>query len=365
MKVICEICKKEFNYPIEQINHRHRDVELDLVPPNFWRIEDYFPEFEITFSNDGKIILPKAKVETKFKAQDTPLVPYSKNVFLKDESVNPTGSFKDRGMENLMNEILMHGKDKISVVSCGSGAISTIFYAKEYGIKSLVFVHRGIPKASLEQIKNADEVFYSENFVKSYEDFMEYSLKHEDVFCGFLNTNISYMLGIRTMAYEIIRDMKKVPDVVIIPCGSGMDIVAQNMAFREMYEAGIIPKIPKIGVVEILGGNPIREGFEKGVDDFLYIIDEPIDSKTILSNDTCFNYRKIYNMACRNEAFFISVSDAQIDDFILKHPNFEAKYDYTSISAMAATESYVENRGDDIVVTVLTCKNRNGGLFYE
>jgi sortase (surface protein transpeptidase) len=70
-------------------------------------------------------------------------------------------------------------------------------------------------------------------------------------------------------------------------------------------------------------------------------------------------------MACRNEAFFISVSDAQIDDFILKHPNFEAKYDYTSISAMAATESYVENRGDDIVVTVLTCKNRNGGLFYE
>lgn len=365
MKVVCEICKKEMNYPFEQITHRHRDVELDLVPPNFWAIKDYFPEFEIKFSEKGKIIYPKVRKESRLKAQDTPLIQYSKNVFLKDESVNPTGSFKDRGMENIMNEVLMHKKDKISVVSCGSGAIAIIRYAKEFGIKSLVFVHKGIAESSLEQILDADEVFYSENFVKSYEDFMKYSLEHDDVFCGFLNTNISYMLGLRSMSYEIIRDMDRLPDVVIIPCGSGMDIVAQNLAFREMYSAGIISKIPKICVVEIDGGNPIRKGFENGVEDYLYIIDNPVDSKTILSNDTCFNYKKIYEMANRNEAFFISVSDDQIDDFILRHPDFEAKYDYTSISAMAAMEIYTKSNPEDVVVTVLTCTNRNGGISYE
>ena len=364
MKLVCEICNKEFDYPMEQIKHRHSEVELDLVPPNFWRIKDYLPDFEIKLS-DKKIVYPELKAKSRLKAQDTPLIKYSENIFLKDESVNPTGSFKDRGMDNLMNEILMSKKKKVAVVSCGSGAISVVRYAKEYGITSQVFVHKGVSKSSLDKIKDADEVFYSETFIKSYEDFMRYSLVHDEVYWGFLNTNISYMLGLRTMAYEIIRDMKKVPDVVIIPCGSGMDIVAQNLAFREMYNAKKISKIPKIGVVEIEGGNPIKRGFESRVDNYLYVIDDPVDSKTILSNDTCFNYRKIYDMANRDEAFFISVSDAQIDEFSMKHPEFGAKYDYTSISAMAALVEYEKSNKDDVVVVVLTCKNRNGGIFYE
>lgn len=365
MKVICEICGATFDYPIEQMNHRHEDVEMDLVPPNFWKIKDYSLEFGIHILDSGELVLPKVRTKSKHRSGNTPLIHYAPNVFLKDESVNPTGSFKDRGMENLMNEILMHNKNTVSVVSCGSGAISTIFYAKEFGIKSLAFVHKDVNKFSLDLISSADEVHYSDTFIKSYEDFMKYSLEHEDVFCGFLNTNISYMLGLRSMAYEIIQDMDRVPDAVIIPCGSGMDIVAQNLAFREMYDAGVIPKIPKIGVVEVVGGNPIMKGFESEVDKFLYVIDEPVDSKTILSNDTCFNYRKIYNMAKRNEAFFISVCDAQIDSFTSTHPEFEARYDYTSISAMVALEEYTKTHCEDTVVAVITCKNRNGGMYYE
>lgn len=364
MKLVCSICEKQMDYPFEQITHRHIEHELDLVPPNFWEIKDYLPEFEIKFDNDGKIIYPKVGIKTRFKAGNTPLIRYDENVFLKDESVNPTGSFKDRGMENLMNEIILHKKRAISIVSCGSGAISAIFYAKEYGIKSIVFIHKGVSQSSIAQIKNADEVFYSKDFVTSYEDFMKYSLTHKEVFWGFLNTNISYMLGLRSMSYEIIRDIDCVPDVVIIPCGSGMNIVAQNLAFREMYNAGIISKIPKIAVVEILGGNPIKQGFENNMDDWLNIIN-PIDSKTILSNDTCFNYRKIYDMASRNEAFFISVSDEQIDSFILAHPDYKAKYDYTSISAMAALDAYRKRAKNERIVVVLTCKNRNGGIIYE
>ncbi len=357
MKVICDICKREFEYPVEQMHHRHRDVELDLVPPNFWTIKDYLPEFEIKISKDGKVVLPNVRKVAKLKAGNTPLIQYLPNVFLKDESVNPTGSFKDRGMDNIMNEILMHGKDKVSVVSCGSGAIAIINYAKEYGIKSLAFIHEGISKDSLKLISDADEVFYSSNFIKSYEDFMKYSLKHNDVFCGFLNTNISYMLGLRSMSYEIVCDLGYAPDTVFIPCGSGMDILAQNLAFREMYDAGVISRIPKIGVVELAGGNPIAQGYEKGVNDYLYVIDEPVESKTILSNDTCFNYKKIFDMVSRNEAFFVSVSDDEIDDFILSHPDFERKYDYTSLSAMAAVKKY-KHDDNETIVAVITCKNR-------
>lgn len=367
MKVICGVCKHEYEYPIEQISHRHPELELDLVPPNFWEIKDYFPEFEIKFSEDGELILPNVGKQSNLKAGNTPLIEYREGVYLKDESVNPTGSFKDRGMENIMNEVLRHGKSKIAVVSCGSGAISIIRYAKEYGIKSLAFIHKDVDESSIRLISDADEVFYSDTFIHSYEDFMKYSLSHqEDVFWGFLNTNISYMLGLRTMAYEIVRDLKEAPDVVIIPCGSGMDILAQNLAFREMYQAGIISKIPKIAIVELKGGNPIEQGFFKGMNRMLYVIDEPVESKTILSNDTCFNYKKIYDMVTRGEAFFLSVSDAEIDYFIQKHPDYEANYDYTSISAMAALEKYLAvARPKETVVTVLTCKNRIGGNLDE
>lgn len=364
MKIICKVCGQIFNYPIEQIRHRHPDIEMDLVPPNFWDIENYESDFEIKFSDDGNVIPPKRGERSKLVAGNTPMIQYRKGVYLKDESVNPTGSFKDRGMENIMNEILMHNKKKVAVVSCGSGAISTIKYAKKYGIKSLAFIHRGIPKSSLDYISDADEIFYSDTFIHSYEDFMKYSLEHqEEVFWGFLNTNISYMLGLRTMAYEIVRDLNKVPDVILIPCGSGMNIVSQNLAFREMFSAGVISKIPKIGVVELEGGNPIERGYNLGIDEWLYVINEPVDSKTILSNDTCFNYKKIYNMVSRGEAFFISVSDAQIESFVKEHPDYNS-YDFTSLSVMAALEKYLVNISNETVVAVLTCRNRDGGNIY-
>ena len=162
---------------------------------------------------------------------------------------------------------------------------------------------------------------------------MKYSLKHKDVFWGFLNTNISYMLGLRSMSYEIIRDMKNVPDVVIIPCGSGMDIVAQNLAFREMFNAGIISKIPKIGVVEIIGGNPIKQGFEKKIDGWLNIID-PIDSNTILSNDTCFNYKKIYDKDSKSYKYSDPIIQLSANSFTLDNvscridPLFDGYYRY-------------------------------------
>ena len=67
-------------------------------------------------------------------------------------------------------------------------------------------------------------------------------------------------------------------------------------------------------------------------------------------------------MAKRGEAFFISVSDAQIDKFIADQPEFKLRYDYTSISAMAAIEQYTKSHNDETVVAVITCKNRNGGM---
>ncbi len=358
MKIVCEICGKEYKYPFEQITHRHESLELDLVPPNFWRVEEYLHDFGVD-PKSCEVTISNAIYTPIMKVGHTPLKQFKSKIYLKDESVNPTGSFKDRGMQLLMNDIINCGKKKVAVVSCGSGAISVIKFAKQYGLKSCVFVHKGIPNESMELIREADEVFFSENFIKSYEDYMKYVLETPEVYWGFLNTNISYMLGLRTLSYEIVAELGKAPDVLFLPCGSGMNIVAQNLAFTEMFENGLISKMPRICVVEHEGGNPIKTGFEKDIRDYLYIVDELGETKTILANDTCFNYKKITDMARRNEAFFISFNDAEIEKFLQEYPEYRERYDYTSLAVMAAMKKY--NCSDELIVAVLTCRNRNGG----
>lgn len=371
LKLRCRVCNKEFKYPFEQIRHRHEDLELDLVPPNFWDIIEEDTDQKNPRSSLLEYPFAKESYNISLKVGNTKLFRYLSNkdninnnlVYLKDESTNPTGSFKDRGMDNLMNDVRHSKKKEIAVVSCGSGAIAVVNFAKEYGIKSHVFIHKNVEKSSLKAIEKADKIHFSETFISSYEDYLKYSLKHiDDCYFGFVNTNVAYMLGLGTMSYEIIRDLEKVPDVILIPCGSGMDIVAQNFALRQMYKNGIIDKIPKIGIVELKGGNPIETGYQKGEKGWLFIIDSPVDSKTILSNDTCFNYKKIVDMVDRDEAFFLSVSDEEIDSFIAKDKeDFVNRYDYTSLSVMAALEKYLPSQKNKTIVAVLTCKNRNGG----
>ena len=368
MKLRCRVCNKEFKYPFEQIKHRHEDLELDLVPPNFWDIIEEDTDEKNPRSSLLQYPFAKESYNISLKVGNTRLFRYLSNkdninnnlVYLKDESTNPTGSFKDRGMDNLMNDVRHSGKKQIAVVSCGSGAIAVVNFAKEYGIKSHVFIHKNVEKSSLKAIEKADKIHFSETFISSYEDYLKYSLKHiDDCYFGFLNTNVAYMLGLGSMSYEIIRDLRQVPDVILIPCGSGMDIVAQNFALRQMYKNGIIDKIPKIGIVELKGGNPIETGYQKGEKGWLFIIDSPVDSKTILSNDTCFNYKKIVDMVDRDEAFFLSVSDEEIDKFIEQDKDdFVNRYDYTSLSVMAALNKYLPSQKNKTIVAVLTCKNR-------
>ena len=67
-------------------------------------------------------------------------------------------------------------------------------------------------------------------------------------------------------------------------------------------------------------------------------------------------------MVDKQEAFFLSVSDEEIDKFIEEDKdNFKDKYDYTSLSVMAALNKYLQNNKNRTVVAVMTCKNRNGG----
>lgn len=359
MKIKCDVCNSVYQFPIEVNRHKHKEMELDGVPCNFWTLID--DKFSLLINNEKqgtfrfKDLYPNVIKELSLNEGNTPLIKYKKNLFFKEENKNPTGSFKDRGMPFLMNEVLYHKKNSIAICSTGNAAVSLVKYAKLYGIESIIFVPKDIDESKRKMLAAANYIIYSNDIIKSFEDCINYCNNNENVFNGFLSTNQSYLLGLETMSYEIyIQLNNKVPDYIIIPCASGGNVISQYNAWSKMLRNKIISKLPKIVIVQIDGGNPIEKGYNSNKSDELYVIDNPVDSKTILSCDTCFNYFKIYNIIEENVGITVSVSDGDIECL---SNDLKEKYEYTSLASIAAFNK-IRIKENEICVAIMTAKNK-------
>nr|MBP3258706.1 pyridoxal-phosphate dependent enzyme [Bacilli bacterium] len=361
MQIKCDVCGKIFKFPFEINTHKHVGKELNGVPVNFWTTLN--DKFDLIIDDNMKGVFrykdlyKKTKKNISLDEGNTPLIKVLDNLYIKDESVNPTGSFKDRGMPFLMNEVLNHNKSSIAICSTGNAAISLIKYAKLYGIESIVFLPQDIDFKKKNELTGATQIVYSDDIIKCFEDFMIYCDNNPDIFNGFLSTNISYMIGLETISYEIFEQLNfNVPNYIFIPCASGGNVVSQYNAWKKLYDNNMIDKMPKFVIVQIDGGNPIEQGYNKKNSESLFVINNPVPSKTILSTDTCFNYFKIYEIIDSGYGFTVSIDDKDIDNIA---KTFKDKYDYTSLAVLAAYEKYKKNmRVNEISVAIITAKNR-------
>jgi len=216
--VFCDICKKEFDYPCALTKHFHPGLEIDGVPINFWSpICKFNNETKKGLTLDFKKIgitkffdyLPNNLINIKSLGEgNTPLVRCDElssklgfNILLKDESFNPTASFKDRGMPLLLAEAKMSGKKKVGIPSTGNAAISLSAYAKEYGIEPIVFIPRTISTEKDMTIKKLADVVYDQNIIESWNHFFRFCNEHMETYNGFPTNNIPYQQGIKTITY--------------------------------------------------------------------------------------------------------------------------------------------------------------------
>lgn len=361
MKIKCDICKKEFDYPYDIDLHRHKEYELNEVTCNFWSVIDHklTQDCFIPQMNEEGVFryintFPDIKYKYTLNEGNTPLIPYRNNVYIKDESKNPTGSFKDRGMPLLMNEILLSSKNKIATVSTGNAAISVMRYAKTCNIQSILFVSEESESDKLDILNQADELHYSSNLIESFEKFARFCHANSEIYKGYLSTNISYSIGLKTLSYEIYEQLgQQAPDYILLPCASGSSVVAQYNAWLDLYRVNLIDKIPKLLFIQIEGGDPMEQGFEKGCFSKLYVIDNPVESRSILSSDTCFNYFKIIEIMKKNHAKALSITNSDLDMVLSSEK--EMHYEYSSLSVFAAYHKYQDMfKKTDKVVLVAT-----------
>lgn len=215
-------------------------------------------------------LAPKTKL-VSLQEGNTPLIKISKigkalrhpNLFLKNEAMNPTGVFKDRGSVVEISKALELGAKAVVCASTGNMAASVSAYAALAGLPCYVLIPENTPLGKLAQAMSygarvlsirgtyADCCVLAEKMAAKY----NFYLAGDYVFRG---------EGQKNCAFEIVENLGwKVPDVVIIPVGCGTNLAAIYAGFLEFHKLGFIKKIPKIVGVQPAGCSTVVAAFTK------------------------------------------------------------------------------------------------------
>ena len=183
------------------------------------------------------------------------------DLYFKFEGLNPTGSFKDRGMFMAVAKAIESGSKTIMCASTGNTSASAAAYGARYGLKTIVLIPDGyVAMGKLAQALQygAQVVAIEGNFDDALNLVKEITSTHPITLVNSLNP---YRIeGQKTGAFEIVDDLGEAPDYLAIPVGNAGNITAYWKGFKEYKEDGKIDKLPKMKGYQAKGSSPIVEG---------------------------------------------------------------------------------------------------------
>ncbi|MBE3013422.1 threonine synthase [Microbispora sp. NEAU-D428] len=201
----------------------------------------------------------------------TPLVPAKRvsqitgcDVHLKVEGLNPTGSFKDRGMTVAISKAVEEGAQAVICASTGNTSASAAAYAVRAGLTCAVLVPRG----KIAMGKLAQALVHGARLLQvegSFDDCLEMTRKLAETYpIALVNSvNPHRLQGQKTAAFEIVDALGDAPDVHCIPVGNAGNISAYWMGYKEYADDGVATKRPRMlgfqasGAAPLVGGSPV------------------------------------------------------------------------------------------------------------
>ena len=258
---LCSKCQKPL-FAIVDLAAVGRAVTRDALrarEKSLWRYRELLPlpaEVEPVSLGEGGTPLLAAK---KF-APDVDL-------WIKDESQNPTQSFKARGMSVAVSMAKHFGVAKLAVPSAGNAGGALAAYAARAGLEAHIFMPRDTPRANIVECREfGAHITFIEGLItdcgveiarrKDQEGWFDVSTLKEP-----------YRIeGKKTLGYELAEQMNwKLPDVILYPTGGGTGLIGMWKAFEEMERLGWIgKKRPRMFSVQATGCAPIVQAFEAG-----------------------------------------------------------------------------------------------------
>jgi threonine synthase len=263
---LCPACGKPLlaRYDLKKAAQTLTKEALKERPASLWRYEEVLP----VQRDDARIMLGEGW---------TPLICAGTlgneigcpNTLIKDESLNPTGSFKARGLVMAVSRAYELGAKELAIPSAGNAAGAMSAYAAAAGLPAHVFMPADVPMtfrvecAQLGANVTLVDGLITDCGVKVREGAQQY---------GWFDVSTlkePYRIeGKKTMGYEIAEQLGwTLPDVIIYPTGGGTGLIGMWKAFAEMEEMGLIgSKRPRMVTVQSTGCAPMVRAFEEGTE---------------------------------------------------------------------------------------------------
>ncbi|MCE4611631.1 MAG: threonine synthase [Desulfurococcales archaeon] len=275
-----------------------------------WRYKDLLPRLGKTVISLGEGSTPL--VELPWASEST-----GAKVYGKLEGLNPTGSFKDRGM-TVGVSIAKGLNAKVTVVaSTGNTAASMAAYSRRAGLKPVILLPRGgVAKGKLLQAlaHGATLIEVEGGFDHAMEAVLNLvSLDEAYIRRVYpLNSFNPYRLeGQKTIAFEVLEDLGEPPDYVIVPVGNSGNIAAIWKGFKEAGMLGLPEGKPKMIGVQAEGASPLADAWALGLREPLYT-HNPRTVASAIRIGRPVNWQKALKAVDESRGAFLKVSDEEI-----------------------------------------------------
>jgi len=249
-------------YDLEQVRAQWNRDSLRDGPSNMWRYAPALPVANIaSVVSLGEGLTPLIRTRrlgAKFGSSD---------LWVKDDGVNPTGTFKARGMSCAISMCVELGVGKVAVPSAGNAAGAAAAYAAAAGIEAHIFMPRDVPRANYIECRAAGApVTLVDGLISDCAGIVAQRKEAEGWFDLSTLKEPYRIEGKKTMGFEIAEQFDwRLPDAILYPCGGGVGIIGMWKAFEEMEALGwISSQRPKMIAVQAAGCPPIVRAFEQG-----------------------------------------------------------------------------------------------------
>jgi threonine synthase len=239
-------------YDLQSLKKDFRSSRLAGRTPSMWRYAEVLPEADPVTLGEG--------FSPMLSSREFP------NVYIKDEGLNPTGSFKARGMSTAVTMAKVFGLKKLVVPSAGNAGSALAAYAAAAGLEAHVFMPRDVPLANRVECESyGAKVTLINGSISDCARIVAERREAEGWFDLSTLKEPYRVEGKKTMGYEIAEQLGwRMPEGVIYPTGGGVGLLGMWKAFEEMEKLGWIgSERPKMVCVQSAGCAPIVKAWDE------------------------------------------------------------------------------------------------------
>lgn len=323
------------------------NLSLDSIvrrKPTMWRYREVLPIID-----DGAIVT--------YEEGFTPLLKTvwsRRSIYVKQDFLFPTGSYKDRGASVLISKVRELGIDEVIEDSSGNAGAAIAAYCARAGISCHIYVPENTAADKVGQIQAYHAQLHTVKGTR--EDTAQTTLrKAARMYYASHYWNPFFMHGTKTFAYEICEQLDwYAPHTVIVPVGHGTLLIGAYLGFTEMLAAGIINRLPKIIAVQAERCAPCAFAFDQGYKaryEYAYL--DTVATGIAIANPV--RKKQIITAVHMSDGHFITVTDAEIITALKKLCEKGFYVEPTAAATFAGLLHYLTNAPpNEVIVTTLT-----------